>query len=144
MINNIRDLKQGLIDYFTFEDSYLFKNISSKEYIVKGMFKRAGDDIILSFNANIYNETKCYRCLKDIEYSYDLDYEEVIEEDLTDFNLKKAIMEESILQIPQRVLCEEDCKGLCEYCGNNKNLNSCNCKDKQTNRKFDELLKLKF
>jgi len=35
-----------------------------------------------------------------------------------------------LLTLPTRTLCQEDCKGLCPYCGNNRNLASCECTEK--------------
>lgn len=32
-----------------------------------------------------------------------------------------------ILELPMRVICAEDCKGLCPVCGQNRNLVSCTC-----------------
>ena len=42
--------------------------------------------------------------------------------DLTD-----AIRDALTLELPLRVLCKEDCKGLCPKCGVNLNTGSCSC-----------------
>jgi len=42
-------------------------------------------------------------------------------------DLTAIICEQIILQIPMKVLCSEDCKGLCQHCGINLNKASCNC-----------------
>jgi uncharacterized protein len=42
-------------------------------------------------------------------------------------DLAPIICEQIILQIPMRVLCSEECKGLCPHCGTNLNTSSCNC-----------------
>lgn len=44
--------------------------------------------------------------------------------DLTD-----AVKEEIVLNIPSRILCDENCKGLCPHCGINLNEAECNCKE---------------
>jgi uncharacterized protein len=43
-------------------------------------------------------------------------------------DLAPIICEQIILQIPIKVLCKEDCKGLCQQCGANLNIASCNCR----------------
>jgi uncharacterized protein len=42
-------------------------------------------------------------------------------------DLTSIICEQIILQIPIKVLCSEECKGLCQHCGTNLNNASCNC-----------------
>jgi DUF177 domain-containing protein len=43
-------------------------------------------------------------------------------------DLGEAIREELILATRQFVLCREDCKGLCQTCGTDLNLHSCDCR----------------
>ena len=40
---------------------------------------------------------------------------------------KDAIRDALTLELPLRVLCKEDCKGLCPKCGVNLNTGSCSC-----------------
>lgn len=42
-------------------------------------------------------------------------------------DLKEFAREQVVLNLPARVLCREDCAGLCEACGANKNLSPCGC-----------------
>jgi len=42
-------------------------------------------------------------------------------------DLAPMICEQIVLQAPMRVLCTDDCKGLCPHCGINLNSGSCNC-----------------
>ena len=37
------------------------------------------------------------------------------------------VMQEIILNLPTRVLCKEDCKGICNRCGANLNFETCDC-----------------
>lgn len=43
-------------------------------------------------------------------------------------DLAPIICEQIALQIPMKVLCREECRGLCQYCGANLNVSSCNCR----------------
>ena len=42
-------------------------------------------------------------------------------------SLEDVVREQVLLSLPSRTLCKEDCKGLCPRCGQNLNLESCNC-----------------
>jgi uncharacterized protein len=42
--------------------------------------------------------------------------------------LEDVVREQVLLSLPPRTLCKEDCKGLCPRCGQNLNLETCNCK----------------
>ena len=37
--------------------------------------------------------------------------------------------EDLLLDLPSKVLCREDCKGICPQCGKNLNEGPCNCKE---------------
>ncbi|MEE9913666.1 MAG: DUF177 domain-containing protein [Deltaproteobacteria bacterium] len=43
-------------------------------------------------------------------------------------DLAPIICEQIVLQAPMRVICADDCKGLCPHCGMNLNTGSCNCR----------------
>jgi uncharacterized protein len=90
----------------------------------------------------------CSRCLEDVsvpisgDFTYTLvpakaetreDLELTAEELETSYyegdfiDLTSIICEQIILQIPIKILCQEECRGLCPHCGNNFNTSSCNC-----------------
>jgi uncharacterized protein len=58
-------------------------------------------------------------------------------------DLAESILEEVILTVPIQPLCRESCLGLCPVCGENKNMNLCNCKSKGGNSPFSVLKNLK-
>ncbi len=41
--------------------------------------------------------------------------------------LEEVLREQVLLSVPIRVLCREECKGLCPQCGKNLNLGACTC-----------------
>ncbi len=41
--------------------------------------------------------------------------------------LEDAIREQVLLAVPLKVVCREDCKGLCPSCGKNRNTDPCSC-----------------
>ena len=42
-------------------------------------------------------------------------------------DVDKLIMDEIVVALPTKVLCKEDCKGLCSICGTNLNNHTCDC-----------------
>ncbi|MFA5182933.1 MAG: DUF177 domain-containing protein [Syntrophales bacterium] len=72
---------------------------------------------------------------EDLEYGY---YEgETVDCD-------PLIYEQIVLQIPIKVLCMEDCRGLCPGCGTNLNLGACNCPSDRVDERLAVLKKLKL
>lgn len=54
-------------------------------------------------------------------------------------DLDDTILYEVQLGIPMRVLCKEDCKGLCPMCGKDLNKGSCNCQEDYSDPRWDAL-----
>ena len=86
-------------------------------------------------------ETLCDRCLTPLELPVDRTVSHTVvrtvnrEDDETFLVAKDGIVELSELatndilpELPQRILCREDCKGLCSGCGANLNREACRCK----------------
>jgi uncharacterized protein len=58
-------------------------------------------------------------------------------------DLVEPVREEFILSLPLRALCKEDCKGLCDQCGENLNQAKCTCEEAEIDPRFASLLQLK-
>lgn len=86
----------------------------------------------------------CSRCLEGVETSFDitvskeLDFNETDEDRIKEldetnyidgYNLDvdQFIYDEILISFPLKVLCSEDCKGICNVCGGNLNKETCNC-----------------
>jgi uncharacterized protein len=41
--------------------------------------------------------------------------------------LEDALREQVLLALPLKVICREDCRGLCPHCGTNLNIGQCSC-----------------
>jgi len=41
--------------------------------------------------------------------------------------LEDALREQVLLAVPLKVICHEDCSGLCPHCGKNLNVERCSC-----------------
>jgi uncharacterized protein len=98
---------------------------------------------VLNFSADVdaVLMCTCARCLKDFEYPVHLTIATLLKESAKDeedpdvfmlegdfIDVDEIITTEFILNMDQRFLCREDCKGLCEKCGVNLNEGPCACK----------------
>jgi uncharacterized protein len=45
-------------------------------------------------------------------------------------DLAELVREQLLLDVPMKRLCHEGCKGLCPACGANRNVQSCDCREK--------------
>ncbi len=105
---------------------------------VKGRaFNRAGI-VQVEFTCCFTLSHVCDRCLKEFEreYSYEFSHvcvrdrssndEHIVVENNT-LDLNDLAISDSLLQLPTKILCREDCRGLCYVCGQNLNDGECNC-----------------
>ena len=96
----------------------------------------------MEFQASI--KIPCDRCLEDVVIEVPVREEKVVDfnflkteenDDQDEFNFMDGCnldvdmlaYGEISLAIPMKVLCKEDCKGICKRCGTNLNLGTCDC-----------------
>ena len=72
----------------------------------------------------------CSRCLEDFARQENMDYhfDFPLEPGMEYIDLGEEIRQEMILANPARILCKDDCKGICPKCGANLNVETCKCK----------------
>ena len=65
--------------------------------------------------------------LEESEISKDAEAEEA--DYMTGFHLDvdRLVYDEILVNLPMKVLCKDDCKGICRKCGANLNLQDCDC-----------------
>lgn len=105
-------------------------------------------------------ELSCDRCAKDFikelsnkfQIIYLFSKDEVDEEELNvhylspesdKIDLSNDAIEFCKLSIPLKVLCDDNCKGLCPSCGTDLNEKECDCSSENINPIWDKLKKLK-
>ena len=54
----------------------------------------------------------------------------------------QLILQELILRVPEKVLCREDCRGICYQCGKNLNYGPCGCKEEPKDPRMAAILDL--
>lgn len=91
----------------------------------------------------------CSRCLEDFEYLLETDFEEELsnkndEVDAVHFegdtvDLIDIVINNILLSLPMKVICSEECKGLCPHCGSNLNIKQCECSHEEFDPRFSVL-----
>ncbi len=85
--------------------------------------------------AHIWGQAKtrfryvCACCLEEFEKDFDqeFDFNYAIEPQTSVIDLGDDIRQEVVLGFPDRVVCDQGCKGLCVGCGANLNDEKCQC-----------------
>jgi len=67
----------------------------------------------------------------------------VLPKNALEIDLTQDIRDLLILELPSKILCSEDCKGLCVNCGVNLNYETCNCKVENSDPRWDALKQLR-
>jgi uncharacterized protein len=89
-----------------------------------------GNALLVTGHVSTPVTLRCSRCVRDFKQPVRVEqfvfHQELHGEDFVD--LTASMREDIILELPQRALCAEDCKGLCPHCGKDLNKGSCRCK----------------
>lgn len=85
------------------------------------------DKIKLSVKLKLLVNSSCDRCLEDVSVDLDIDFFDEYEVSENTVDTDEIISEEIMLDWPMKVLCSDDCKGLCLKCGLNLNKDQCDC-----------------
>ena len=73
---------------------------------------------------------------------YEPDEVTVITEDTNEIDISDDVRQMVLLSVPMKLLCYEDCLGLCPRCGKNLNFEVCTCEVKSVDPRWAPLLKL--
>lgn len=106
---------------------------------VTGEIENRAGVVTLRFKTVFTMDHTCDRCLKEFrrEYVYDFEHTLVrsVQSDKDDYvvcenntlDLDELAISDLLLQLPTKILCRDDCKGLCYVCGQDLNEGKCNC-----------------
>ena len=120
----------------------------------------------LSAEAEVSYRGECARCLDAVEDVFYLPFERVVvtegtlsdeelEENVDEYvvikngildgdELSELVREAILLSFPMRLLCSEDCEGLCPTCGKPKREGTCGCSTKTVDPRWAALASIKF
>lgn len=115
---------------------------------------------VIARNVEMTSKSKCTKCLKSLnpkisvkfaERQFNLNPPEKIEDENDVYLINKKnytidvtemLRQEIILHFPVVSVCSSGCKGLCPYCGKNKNLAKCTCiEPEEANNEVNKPLK---
>lgn len=116
---------------------------------VNGNVRLAETEVFVKGQIKTRAAVECDRCLKQVELpieaAFELEYvtgqtyestaaAELTEDDLSvsvfdgeAIDVDEIVKEQILLAVPTRMLCRDDCKGICPECGIDKNTGDCAC-----------------
>ena len=132
------------IDYHMNADDFMYSTYKPLKngVDVKGRAYQKVGVVYLDLDVNFDFFGVCDRCADDIEREYDFslnkiivnamenendDYDDYIVVENNVLDLDELVNEECQLFLPAKMLCKDDCKGLCQKCGKNLNYEKCEC-----------------
>ncbi|MFH1728583.1 MAG: YceD family protein [Pseudomonadota bacterium] len=88
----------------------------------------------------------CSRCVEEFNFDIDcefysnlfpLDKRKADSDDIDTYynnevDIRPIILEQLVLMIPNSFVCDEECQGLCQFCGINFNQETCDCEKKES------------
>jgi uncharacterized protein len=160
---NISKLSDGEHNYtFTTKPSELEidERRFNKPVYVEVTLEKSRRQIFLKANVYTVGRFQCDRCVEDfdlvLENSYRMYYvyseEEskkyepdevmVITPETNEIDISDDVRQMVLLSVPMKLLCYEECLGLCPRCGKNLNFEVCTCKVEKIDPRWAPLLKL--
>lgn len=132
------------IDYHLALDDFMYNTYKplTNGVDVRGEAYQKVGVVYLDLEVDFDFDGVCDRCADDIHRHYNFALNKILveklenDEDDDDYiivenqvlELDDLIWEELQLFLPAKMLCSEDCKGLCQSCGTNLNHKQCKCK----------------
>ena len=148
-------------DQLTLDDERI--KISQPPTVTGEIRKKAGE-VKVSGNVSAELQVECDRCLRPVKLPVASSFEvelltsgdyaarEAAELSEGDMNVSvfdgevididALVKEELLLAVPDHVLCDENCEGICSVCGANKNLVKCDCSTEEIDPRWAGLKKL--
>lgn len=151
-------------DQLSFADTEVNRLISPAA--VEGEIRRRRGQVEIRGNLTATVESVCDRCLRPVEIPVKTDFaasyeiesaaevdahgaRELTTDDLEVgeltgdvFSLDDFVREQILINLPGRILCREDCAGLCAQCGADLNEGACGCLQKEIDPRWAGLAAL--
>jgi len=118
--------------------------ILEKEEVRMSITNQGGRKVKIETETKVVLSVPCDRCLAEqrveipISSEVEVDFNASEEDRVNDLNetdyidgydldVDRMVYEEILLGFPMKVLCQDDCKGICKVCGANLNQGECGC-----------------
>lgn len=110
--------------------------------------------VTLTYSITSAIQLRCDRCLTVFPYHLDITGKQVLVRRLYDesfldedyievpndcLDVSELAREEVLLHLPSKVLCKEECKGICPKCGVNRNEKTCTCGNREADPRLQIL-----
>ncbi len=97
---------------------------------VQAKVSRVSNTVLAKTRVHGKYRSACARCLADIERDWNGNFlfDFPVDKQTEAVELDEDIRQEVLVNLPPRVLCKEDCKGICPGCGADLNTEKCKCK----------------
>ncbi len=159
---NISRLSEGSHEY-DFETEPKNLDLDARfvdRVVVHADLEKTGRQIFLRVKVGTKAHFICDRCLDDFGTDLSTQYEIVFitdasaeqgsdEEEMqylgldeTTIDLGEDVRQFLILAVPLKLLCKEDCQGLCPKCGSNRNKIKCGCRENDADPRWEVLKKV--
>lgn len=131
--------------FHTFDGDYEF---AEKQPVELHLTNQGKKQLLVEAKTDLSIWIPCARCLDPVKTSFhirceyeidmsqseedrieNLDENNFIEENNLD--VEQLIYNEILIRWPMRVLCKDDCQGICSHCGKNLNKGTCNCETRE-------------
>ena len=116
---------------------------TQKAPILLHMENRENKQLLITGEVSIEAKMPCDRCLTEVpvEVHFEINKEltikdgSAIDEEMEEMDyligfeldVEKFVYAEILVNWPMKVLCKDDCKGICKVCGTNLNSGACDC-----------------
>lgn len=107
---------------------------------IKGRIQNRAGMVSLDYVCRFSVRHLCDRCLDEFDRDYEFSFEHILTRDESSFDdenvvvcegavldLNELAITDLLVELPTKVLCREDCLGLCPHCGRNLNYGDCGC-----------------
>lgn len=115
--------------------------------------------ILMEASINLALLMPCDRCLENVKTDFNLNITKEIDMKESDsdrqkrldemnfiesalLDMEKFVYNEMIIELPMKVLCNTDCRGICNKCGENLNLHTCDCESTELDPRMSKVLDL--
>ena len=170
LVFEIDKIENNLLKHFSIEEWDEIDTLNDTAKILEPVevnieIKRTSKGFDLFGDVKTKLSIKCSRCLKPFEYKVENDIlayyinkefekesnkiehlsslENTIYYEKDSIDLTDRVIEAIILAVPEKPLCEKNCKGLCSICGENLNENpNHSCEQDEVDPRLKDLLKL--
>jgi len=159
---SVQSLRNG-INFFEFNVGPEDLPFEQPEFEIKGIHVRCNVDrgeenIVVSVDAASTIGLVCESCLcsyvdefsDDYTIVYAADKSFVVDDEMVrllspktgELDLTEGLRESILLSLPMRFKCSENCRGLCDQCGANLNVETCSCRKESIDSRWDALRNL--